>query len=333
MFSAPHVGPVDACGERVRVVGRPAREPEHLAALRVEHDRRAVEPRHGERVFYRLLHIGVDGNLQALPFGGPHLLERPDFPTHAVDDDPLRAVLSHEQGVVDLLDPRLPDDVAALESLVLANLRVADLADVPEEMRRQFGRIFARRHRLDHDIGQLEVEAPRGHGRHLGERGILHDGDRAIARFSPVTIDHFADAGFVDVEHFGKQPDRAVHVARMLPRDGDTERVTVLDERPTVAVEHDAARRAQRQRALVVVLGHLLELGVLDYLENPEAEREHREEDRDQVSERRDPRSDATPFFNKRHGKRCPESLSTVLASTLEHPRASNRSTPEAGAG
>ena len=50
-----------------------------------------------------------------------------------------------------------------------------------------------------------------------------------------------------------------------------------------VAVEHDAARRAQRERPLMVVLRHLLELRVLHDLEHPEADRQHREHADDDV--------------------------------------------------
>ena len=57
----------------------------------------------------------------------------------------------------------------------------------------------------------------------------------------------------------------------MLAQDGDVERVAVLDQHAAVAIEHDPARRTQRQRPLVVVLGHLLELRVLGDLEEPEA--------------------------------------------------------------
>ena len=49
----------------------------------------------------------------------------------------------------------------------------------------------------------------------------------------------------------------------VLADDGDAERVAVLDEHAAVPVEDDAARRAQGERPLVVVLGHLLELRVL----------------------------------------------------------------------
>ena len=69
----------------------------------------------------------------------------------------------------------------------------------------------------------------------------------------------------------------AIEILGVLADDRDVERVAVLDEDLAVAVEEDAARRAQRQRALVVVLRHLLELRVLDDLEEPEADRQHGE--------------------------------------------------------
>ncbi len=52
-----------------------------------------------------------------------------------------------------------------------------------------------------------------------------------------------------------------------------------------VAIEHDPARRAQRERPLVVVLRHLLELRVLDDLQHPEADGERREDPDDGVLE------------------------------------------------
>jgi hypothetical protein len=63
----------------------------------------------------------------------------------------------------------------------------------------------------------------------------------------------------------------------VLADDGDGERAAILDEYLAVAIEHDAARRAQRDGALVVVLCQLLELLVLNDLQVPEAERENRE--------------------------------------------------------
>ena len=64
---------------------------------------------------------------------------------------------------------------------------------------------------------------------------------------------------------------------RLQPDDRDVERRPVLDEHAAVAVEEHAARRAQRQLALMVVLGHLAELLVLDDLEEPERAGEEQE--------------------------------------------------------
>ena len=61
--------------------------------------------------------------------------------------------------VVDLLDARLADDVAALQAVAVGDLRVAHLADVAEQVRRHRLRILPRRHLLDDDVRQLEVEA------------------------------------------------------------------------------------------------------------------------------------------------------------------------------
>jgi hypothetical protein len=51
--------------------------------------------------------------------------------------------------------------------------------------------------------------------------------------------------------------------------------MAVLDQDLPVAVVQDAARRAQRERPLVIVLRHLLEPGVLDDLQEPEADGQH----------------------------------------------------------
>ncbi len=69
------------------------------------------------------------------PSVGRILLDRADLPADAVDDDQARAVLAHQHVVVRLLDAGLPDDVAALQAFVAADLRVAGFADVPEQVR------------------------------------------------------------------------------------------------------------------------------------------------------------------------------------------------------
>ena len=69
----------------------------------------------------------------------------------------------------------------------------------------------------------------------------------------------------------------------MLAQDRDVERVAVLDEDATVAIEDDPARRAQRQRPLVIVLGHLLELACCAIWKNqkPPTSRTKRDEHHD----------------------------------------------------
>jgi hypothetical protein len=75
----------------------------------------------------------------------------------------------------------------------------------------------------------------------------------------------------------GEQPHRAVQILGVLADDRDAVGAAVLDQHLAVAVEHDAARRPQRERPLMVVLRHLLELRVLHDLQHPEADREDRE--------------------------------------------------------
>ena len=73
-----------------------------------------------------------------------------------------------------------------------------------------------------------------------------------------------------------------------------------------VAIEHDAARRAQRDRALVVVLGELLVFRVLDDLEIPEAEREQREDHGKAHLEHHEPNRDAAAILDRREMRNQP---------------------------
>ena len=106
--------------------------------------------------FRRFLQVVVDGQLDAAPFGRPDLFERADLASDAVDHDALGAILAHQDLVVDALDALLPDDRALRDAV--AELRLAGLADIAEQMRRErVGRVLARRHFLDDDVRQLEV--------------------------------------------------------------------------------------------------------------------------------------------------------------------------------
>src|SRR6185295_1957960 len=78
----------------------------------------------------------------------------------------------------------------------------------------------------------------------------------------------------VEPRHAREESRGLTKVLGVLAQDGDREGVTVLDEHLAVAVEQDPTRRAQRERALMVVLRHLLVLVVLSDLQDPETHAE-----------------------------------------------------------
>ena len=69
----------------------------------------------------------------------------------------------------------------------------------------------------------------------------------------------------------------------MLADDGDSIGVPVFDEHTAVPVEDHAARRPQRERPLVVVFRHFLELLILRHLQHPEADGQDEEDSRNEV--------------------------------------------------
>ncbi len=295
-------GAVDARRKGVRVVGWTAGEPEHVAVRRIEHDSSAVEVADRvERILDRSLDVEIDGQLQPLALGRTNLLERPHFTPGAVDDDPLRTVLAHQQRVVDLLDTRLPDDVAALQVGGTGHLRVADFADIAEKMCGERFGVLTGRHLLHDDVGEFARKAAGGDRCHLGQRRVLDDGDRAVRGLAAVTLNDVAHRPFLEAEDLRQQPDRTVEVLGLLADDRDAVGVAVLDENLAVAVEEHAARGAQRQRALVVVRCHLLEAVVLHDLQVPEADGQDPEQHHGEVLEDAQPESDALPFLVKCH--------------------------------
>src|SRR5262249_20784164 len=66
-------------------------------------------------------------------------------------------------------------------------------------------------------------------------------------------------------------------------------------------IEDDPSGCAERERPLVIVLGHFLELRVLDDLQHPEADREHGENHRDDVLKDSQSNADAAAFFDLSH--------------------------------
>jgi hypothetical protein len=116
-----------------------------------------------------------------------------------------------------------------------------------------------------------------------------------------VPIDDRANPRLVKPKRGGEQADGAIQILSVLANDGDTVRMTILYEDLTISVEDDAARRAKREGPLVIVLGEFLEFGVLNDLENPEADDQNGENGRDQRLEDRQPGAGASPFFVLRH--------------------------------
>ena len=206
-----------------------------------------------------------------------NLFDEVDLAPHAVHFDEARAVLAHQQLVVDFFDAGLPDDRAASQAVAF-DLPFTRLADISKQVRGKGIRgVLPRRHFFDLDIRQLGVEAPRQHGRHLRERRVVHNHDWTVGRFTAMALDDIVHVLRIEAGDLGKHADRPVEILGVLADDGDGERAAVFDQDLAVAIEHDTARRAQRDGALVVVLGQLLELLVLDDLQVPEAERENGE--------------------------------------------------------
>jgi hypothetical protein len=116
-----------------------------------------------------------------------------------------------------------------------------------------------------------------------------------------MTVHDLADTRLFDAQHCRQQAHRPVQILGVLAHDGDAIGVAILDEHDAVAIEHDAAWRAQRERALMVVLGHLLELRVLHDLEYPEAHRKEGKQRGDGVLSHTQPDPDAPPFLVEGH--------------------------------
>ena len=188
---------------------------------------------------------------------------------------------------------------------VALDLAFARLADVSEQMRRKcVGRVPPRRHFFDLHVGQFRIEPSREHRRHLRQRGIVDDHDRPVGRLAAMAVDDFLHVLRIEACDFRQHANRAIEILRVLADDGDGERAAVFDEHRAVAIEHHAARRAQRDRALMVVLGKLPELLVLDDLEVPEAEGKNREHDGTAHLQHDEPNREAATIFNWRRESR-----------------------------
>ena len=114
-------------------------------------------------------------------------------------------------------------------------------------------------------------------------------------------VDDFAHARFVEPERLRQHLDRPLEIGGVLSNDRNAEGVAILDQHAAIAIEHDTARRAQRQRPLNVVFGHLLELRVLHDLQHPEADRQRRKDDDEPVLEDAQADADPPPILMQRH--------------------------------
>ena len=112
-----------------------------------------------------------------------------------------------------------------------------------------------------------------------------------------MAIDDLSNARLLDAKHRRHQPHGTVQVFRVLADDRDAVRGPVADQELAVAVEDHPARRAQRERPLMIVLRHLEEFLVLHDLQHPEAHREDRENDRNDRLQRRQPDADPPTIF------------------------------------
>ena len=160
--------------------------------------------------------------------------------------------------------------------------------------------IVPRRHLVHLHVGQLGIKPARQHRGHLPERCILDDDDRLIARVAAMAVHEILDVALVKARHRRQHLDRVIEVLAVLADDGDREGAPIFDQHLHVAVEHDAARRAQRDRALVVVVGQLDELGVLHDLEIPEAARQRGKRRRDDELQHVQPHRHLAAIFNRR---------------------------------
>ena len=121
----------------------------------------------------------------------------------------------------------------------------------------------------------------------------------------------------IEARDFRQDANRAIEVFCVLADDGNGERAAVFDEHRAVAIEHHAARRAQRDRALMVVLGKLPELLVLDDLDVPEAEGKNREQDGTPHLKHDETNREAASIFNWRRESRHLLPLLLLLSALI----------------
>src|SRR5262249_6028753 len=122
-----------------------------------------------------------------------------------------------------------------------------------------------------------------------------------IARLAPPPVHGLLDLLWIETGDGGQHPHGLRDVVSVLAIDRHREGMPVVDQHLAVAIEQHAARGAQREGPLIVVLGQLDVRVALDDLEEPEAEAEHREERDDAHLQRREAGGDSTAIFSWWH--------------------------------
>ena len=103
----------------------------------------------------------------------------------------------------------------------------------------------------------------------------------------------------IEPRNFGQDANRPDHVFGVLADDRDGERAAVLDERRPSRSKITPRGARSGDRALMVVLRELFELGVLDNLEVPEAERERGKNEAERHLKHHRSNRDAASIFDR----------------------------------
>ena len=246
------LGAADAAGEDVRVEGRGRDEREDLAGLRVEGDRRSDLV--AEVVVREPLEVEVDVQDERVPGKRVDAVELGDLAAERVDDEGPEARGPREEVLVGGLDAVLPDRLArARRGRARGELVGARLAEVPEEVRRDRPlRVDAALGRLDDELGVLE--GVRLDGADLGDGQVVVEDDRDEVVARPRALDAAAEVVQAASEEARHEAKGAVDVLRLPPVQEERERGLVLGEELAVAIEDEAARGADRDGPLPVVL-------------------------------------------------------------------------------
>ena len=273
--------------------------------LCVEHDHRAavglqvrarllVDDRAGavdpvlELLLGGLLDVGIQRQHEVVAGGGGLLTERADRLSVGVHDVLLRALLTAEVLLVDLLEaaaphevvlPVLGEPVVELRILVLLAL---DLAEVAEHVGGELGIVVLARPRVRAHAGRHDADAGELVGMLLQVvRHALGDelGDRLrLVVVVPLVLQGPRDRLHADVEQVGQVEQHLLRVrAELVLADADLQAHPILDELPALRVLDRAPKRVRLGDLHAVVQRRSAVLRDGQHLEEPQPRREGRE--------------------------------------------------------